>query len=194
MNTREEFDKFMKSVAYRMDALRDFKESPDPEYMLTPEQFLSELKADHAGKFSYVLVYPNWANGKVVGLDMDVIWNGLELPVRFITQNPDKRKAGDQRYLNEYAKLVREGHSIVWVMKREGKEREAKCSYMGCIKNGVYNRISDIKKINGSTVPPGRPDNMRDYVLELRKELPHVPHQHIVQFVEIAGKIGILKQ
>jgi len=195
LQTLEQFNKFMKAVAYRMDSLRENQNNLDPDFQITPEMFISNLKADWMEAFveATIKLYPHWVNNTVIGLDLDVKWKDKILPVRFITQNPKAKNKKDQRYYSEYAKLAQEGHVVVWVLRRSGEGTRAQCNYIGRIVDGVYTKLGAGREFKGNKVAPGAEDSMRDYVLELIKKLPNVSQSSVREVVEMAGKLGMLK-
>ena len=127
---------FLAVICDYMYAFLKHKDTVPPVQLA--DRMTKKLQQGWGDKFSSIRIYTNWVKGTVIGMDLDIIVGNLTLPVRFITQNPNKRSRENPNYLSEYAKLVAQGYKIVWVMKRTGEGSRAQCEFLGRIQDGEY--------------------------------------------------------
>lgn len=187
----EDIEKFIKALAYRMYALRDNKDKKDITECITTDMFSENLEADHGNMFTSLTVYPEWSKNTVIGVDLNLVWNGKEIPMRFITQNPTKLSKKDPNVLSKYAILDRAGHVVVWVMRRMSN---GDTNFLGHILDGEY--ISNEAEAATETTNPEETVNteansLRDHVLELVVKLPHIGHDNINSVISEADKLGM---
>lgn len=178
-----EIQRLCKHVDRTLHAFKDYKNSFDPTERITGEMVINDLKTDHGDMLTNIRLYPDWVHGTVIGMDVDLVYKGKTFPIRFITQNPKKRRDKDRRYLTEYAKLVQQGHTITWVMLNAKNNKQM----LGKIIDGVYKKNGEQTIIKENSSP------MQEYVTQLAHELPTIPQEHIASFVQTAGKLGMLK-
>jgi len=187
----EDIEKFMKALAYRMYALRDNKDKEDITERVTTEMFSENLEADHGTMFTSLTVYPEWSKNTVIGVDLNLVWDGKEIPMRFITQNPAKLSQQNPNVLSKYAILDRAGHVVVWVMRRMSTGDTV---FLGHILDGEY--ISN--KVETTTAEPvtekvdTKPNSFRDLVMEITVTLPHVGHDNVNSVITEAARLGKL--
>ena len=181
-------------IAGRIHYFKGNRYNPDPMEAVSGEEMLDSILSDFNGRFTNLTLYPEWAGGEVVGLDMDLLHEGKRFPLRLMTQNPKKKNNKDQRYLSEYAKLAQQGHEITWVTFRQGRELK----WLGRVMDGKYIKNGEGQEVKPTTQgPPAPTDNthttMGHYIAQLTKELPGIPQEHILGMVTTAGKLGILR-
>ena len=189
---KEEIRHDLAQAAGRMHYFKNNQYNPNPSETMTGEELVQHMLADFNGRFANITLYPNWSQGDVVGMDMDLLHEGKRYPLRLMTQNPKKRNNKDQRYLSEYAKLAQQGHEVTWVTMRDGKDLK----WLGKVVDGQYIPNGENREIRvepAQTNTTNTHTTMGHYIAQLTKELPTIPQEHILNMVAVAGKMGMLK-
>jgi hypothetical protein len=143
-------------------------------------------KAELANEFinELVLRYPevqfgeinyNYVEGLVAGIDVTI----GAAKRRFLTQNPKKRSNSNKRYLSEYAKKVKAGHKITWIIDTDAGE------FTGRIEDGDF--------IASKPKETEEPTTMAKYIQQLIEALPNIDRNAVVNTVEKANELGMLK-
>lgn len=178
--------KFLNTVSTRMHVLNDERNLSDG---LTTEVFKRELKEDWKNIFHSLKIHPNCANNTVVEVDLIINWGDWnnditeQIPLRFITQNPNKRQADNPEKLSKYAELAKEGKMITWI-RVKGKFRGRIQSSKYISNNEGYDIGEEVGVINLSP-------RLHDVVMELSERLPHIMDQQILQMVQLCNELGV---
>lgn len=190
MRLPKDIEKFIKSLSWGMYALRDNKDNEDPAERVSIDMFLTNLQEDHSEMYTELKLYPEWSDNTVIGIDLNLNWDGKLIPMRFITQNPGKRSSKDPKVLSDFAILDREGHAVVWVMRRMSN---GDTKFLGHTLDGEYIKNGEKEAADTESVVNDI-RSFNDLITELTVTLPHVSNTNIEAVVTKIAEMGALNE